>query len=60
MKALFSFPYFGVLLTVVAYWVGTKIQKKTGLVLCNFVPEMIINVIFGSVGHTVVHVVKKN
>ena len=35
MKALFSFPYFGVLLTVVAYWVGTKIQKKTGLVLCN-------------------------
>ena len=32
----------------------------TGLVLCNFVPEMIINVIFGSVGHTVVHVVKKN
>ena len=32
----------------------------TGLVLCNFVPEMIINVVFGSVGHTVVHVVKRN
>lgn len=32
----------------------------TGLVLCNFVPEMIINIIFGSVGHTVIHVVKKS
>lgn len=35
MKDLFAAPYFGVLLTVVAYWAATKIQKKTGLVLCN-------------------------
>ena len=32
----------------------------TGFVLFNFVPEMIINVVFGSVGHTIIHVVKKN
>jgi len=43
MKALCAFPYFGILLTVVAYWVGTKIQKKTGLVLCN---NMLLAVIF--------------
>lgn len=35
MRALCAFPYFGVLLTVIAYWIGTKAQKKTGLVLCN-------------------------
>jgi len=35
MSALYAFPYFGILLTIAAYWVGTKIQKKTGLVLCN-------------------------
>ena len=32
----------------------------TGFVLFNFVPEMIINVVFGSVGHTIIHVVQKN
>ena len=32
----------------------------SGFVLCNFVPEMIINVVFGSVGHTIVRVAKKN
>lgn len=32
----------------------------SGFVLFNFVPEMIINVVFGTVGHTVVHVAKKN
>ena len=48
---------------VLAAWAGggdLVAYILTGLVLCNFVPEMIINVIFGSVGHTVVHVVKKN
>lgn len=28
-------PYFGVAVTILAYWVGVKIQKKTGLVICN-------------------------
>jgi predicted murein hydrolase (TIGR00659 family) len=27
--------YFGVALSVLAYWAGTKLQKKTGLVICN-------------------------
>ena len=31
----------------------------TGLVLANFVPELIINVVFGTVGYTIVHVVRK-
>ena len=28
-------PYFGITLTVVSYWVGVRIQKKTGSILCN-------------------------
>jgi len=35
MSALLESPYFGVALTVAAYWAGVKIQKKTGLVICN-------------------------
>lgn len=35
MSALAESPFFGVALTVAAYWLGTKIQKKTGLVICN-------------------------
>ena len=35
MSALLSSPFFGVTLTVAAYWLGTRIQKKTGLVICN-------------------------
>ena len=35
MSALFTSAYFGVALTVAAYWVGIKIQKKSGLVVCN-------------------------
>lgn len=35
MSALAGSPFFGVALTVAAYWLGTKIQKKTGLVICN-------------------------
>ena len=31
----------------------------SGLVLLNFVPELIINVVFGTVGHTIIHVVKR-
>lgn len=35
MNALFEAPYFGIALTIAAYWVGVKVQKKTGLVICN-------------------------
>lgn len=35
MKALYAFPYFGIMATVIVYWVGVKLQKKTGLVVCN-------------------------
>ena len=28
-------PFFGVALSVLAFWFGVKIQKKTGLVVCN-------------------------
>ena len=43
MSDLFAAPYFGVLLTVVAYWVATKIQRKTGHVLCN---NMLLGALF--------------
>lgn len=35
MNTLLETPYFGVALSVAAYWIGVKIQKKTGLVICN-------------------------
>jgi len=35
MIGLLESPYFGVALSVAAYAVGMKIQKKTGLVICN-------------------------
>ena len=35
MKELTAQPYFGVMLTVVAYWLGMKVQKKTRLAICN-------------------------
>ena len=41
MNELTSSPFFGIALTVVAYWIGVKVQKKTGLVICN---SMIITV----------------
>ncbi len=47
---------------VLAAWAGGGniiAYILTGLVLLNFVPELIINVVFGTVGHTVVHVVKR-
>lgn len=36
MRALLETPYFGIVLTILAYWTGVKLQKKTGLVLCNY------------------------
>ena len=41
MNELTSSPFFGIALTVVAYWIGVKAQKKTGLVICN---SMIVTV----------------
>ena len=35
MADLFASPFFGISLSVIAFWVGVRIQKKTGLVLCN-------------------------
>ena len=35
MSELTASPYFGIVLTILAYWVGLKIQRKTGLVICN-------------------------
>ena len=35
MKDLTAQPYFGVMLTVVAYWLGMKVQKKPRLAICN-------------------------
>lgn len=35
MSELTQSAFFGVALTVAAYWAGTKVQKKTGLVICN-------------------------
>ena len=41
MSALVESPFFGIALTVIAYWIGVKAQKKTGLVICN---NMIVSV----------------
>lgn len=35
MNELFASPFFGVSITIAAFWVGVKIQQKTRLVLCN-------------------------
>lgn len=35
MNELFYSPFFGIVLTVLAFWIGVKIQKKTGIVFCN-------------------------
>ena len=35
MSELASSVFFGLTLTVLAYWVGMTIQKKSGLVICN-------------------------
>ena len=47
---------------VLAAWAGGGdliAYVLSGLVLMNFVPELILNVVFGSVGHTIIHVVKR-
>lgn len=47
---------------VLAAWAGGGdiiAYVLTGLVLCNFVPEMIINVVFGTIGHTIIYAVRK-
>lgn len=47
---------------VLAAWAGGGdiiAYILTGLVLMNFVPELILNVLFGTVGHTIVYVVKR-
>ena len=40
---------------------GTDVMTYvlTGLVLCNFVPEMILNVVFSPAGHQITRIVKK-
>ena len=35
MSELLSAPFFGLALTAAAYAIGVKLQKKTGLVICN-------------------------
>ncbi|MBQ7841601.1 MAG: LrgB family protein [Lachnospiraceae bacterium] len=35
MAELFTSPFFGIALSIIAFWIGVKIQKKTGLVVCN-------------------------
>ena len=47
---------------VLAAWAGGGdiiAYILSGLVLLNFVPELIINVVFGAAGHTIIHVVKR-
>lgn len=34
-QELCASPYFGIVLSVAAFWVGTRVQKKTGWVICN-------------------------
>ena len=35
MLELCKSPFFGVALSIFAFWIGIKIQKKTGFTLCN-------------------------
>lgn len=35
MTELFESPFFGISLSILAFWAGEKIQKKTGLQICN-------------------------
>lgn len=53
MSELTSSPFFGITLTVVAYWLGIKVQKKTGLVICN---SMIVTVAMLIAVLTVFHI----
>ena len=53
MSELASSPLFGITLTIVAYWVGVRAQKKTGLVVCN---SMLITVALIIAVLTVFHI----
>ena len=35
MQEIMSSPFFGIWLSIAAFWIGVKLQKKTGLVICN-------------------------
>ena len=35
MSELYASPFFGVALSVLAFWIGVRVQKKTGLAICN-------------------------
>lgn len=35
MTEIFESPFFGIALSILAFWTGEKIQKKTGLLICN-------------------------
>lgn len=35
MQEIVTSPFFGIWLSIAAFWTGVKLQKKTGLVLCN-------------------------
>ena len=35
MSQLLESPFFGMALTILAYWLGTQLQKRTGWVICN-------------------------
>lgn len=35
MNELFASPFFGISLSILAFWAGEKLQKKTKLTLCN-------------------------
>ena len=34
MQEIMSSPFFGIWLSIAAFWIGVKLQKKTGLVIC--------------------------
>lgn len=35
MQEIMSSSFFGIWLSIAAFWIGVKLQKKTGLVICN-------------------------
>ena len=47
MSELFASPFFGIALSILAFWVGVRIQKKTGLVVCN---PLLIGIVLGGGG----------
>ena len=48
---------------VLAVWAGGGeiiAYVLSGLVLCNFVPELIINIVFSPFGQRILHTIQKN